>query len=115
MMQKGFDWTAQRPDLLNEFLHVLSGLVYEWDTFISSNGDIGYFSDLDELPSNSHESRELGCPSSSLRNIKQTFEKLEMHHRRLQSLKESLIKDFEVVRLPVRSFILYANFESLSC
>ncbi|KAE9365474.1 hypothetical protein N431DRAFT_563398 [Stipitochalara longipes BDJ] len=99
MMQKGFDWTAQRLDLLNELLHVLSGLVDEWDTFISPNGDIGYFSDLDEFPSNSNESRELGCPGSSLRNIKQTFEKLEMRRRRLQSLKESLIKDFGVLKL----------------
>jgi hypothetical protein len=113
MMQKGFDWTAQRMDLLNELLHVLSGLVDEWDTFISPNGDIGYFSDLDEFPSNSQESRELGCPSSSLRNIKQTFEKLEMYRQRLESLKYSLIKDFEVVRSSDRPFALYANLEVL--
>ena len=115
MMQKSFDWTTQRLDLINELLHVLSRLVNEWDTFISPNGDIGYFSDLDEFPRNSHESRELGCPSSSLRNIKQTFEKLEMHCQRLQSLKESLVREFGVVRPLIRLFILSANFWSLCC
>jgi hypothetical protein len=114
-MQKDFDWTAQRMRLLNELLHVLSGLVDEWYTFISPNGDIGYFSDLDEFPRNSQESRELGCPSSSLRNIKQTFEKLEMYRQRLESLEYSLIKDFEAVRALHRPFVLCANFGSLSC
>jgi hypothetical protein len=115
MMQEGFDWTAQRMDLLNELLPILSGLVDEWDSFISPNGDIEYFSDLDEPPGNSQKPRELGCPSSSLRNIKQTFEKLEMYRQRLESLKYSLIKDFEVVRSSDQPFILYANLRSLSC
>jgi hypothetical protein len=98
MMQEGFDWTDQRLDLLNELLHALSGLVDEWENFVSPNGDIGYFRDLDEAPSIVHESPCLIRPSSSLRNIKQAFERLEMHRRKLQFLKESLITDFEVVR-----------------
>ena len=99
-MQRAFDWTLQRMDLLSELIDVLSGTMDEWNTFISLNGDIGYFSDLDEFPSsaNSHEIRELGCPGSSLRNIKQSFEKLKTYRQRLESLTQSLSRNFEAVR-----------------
>jgi hypothetical protein len=99
-MQRAFDWTFQRMDLLSELIDVLSGIIDEWNTFISLNGDVGYFSDLDEFPrsTNSYGFRELGCPGSSLRNIKQIFEKLKTHRQRLESLTESLGRDFEAVR-----------------
>jgi hypothetical protein len=99
-MQRAFDWTFQRMDLLSELVDVLSGTIDEWNTFISPNGDVGYFSDLVDFPrsTNSREFRELGCPSSSLRNIKETFEKLKTHRQRLESLTESLSRNFEPVR-----------------
>jgi hypothetical protein len=87
-------------DLLSELIDVLSGTIDEWNTFISLNGDIGYFSDLDEFPrsTNPHDFRELNYPGWSLRNIKQTFEKLKTHRQRLESLTESLSRNFEAVR-----------------
>jgi hypothetical protein len=90
-MSNSFHWTRRRMDLLTKLVCVLSGTLCEWNTFISSNGDIGYFSDLDELPS--------GAPkwdytSRWLRNIKQAFEKLENDRQRLITLKESLSSDF---------------------
>jgi hypothetical protein len=86
-------------DLLSELVDVLSGTIDEWNTFISGNGDVGYFSDLDEFPRSANSQfRELGCPGSSLRHIKQTFEKLQTHRRRLESLIESLRRNFETVR-----------------
>jgi hypothetical protein len=99
-MQRAFDWTFQRMDLLGELIDVLSGTIAEWNTFISPNGDIGYFRDLDELPrsTNSREFREVSCFGSSIRNIKQTFDKLKTHRQRLESLTESLSRNFEAVR-----------------
>jgi hypothetical protein len=96
-------------DLLSELVDVLSGTIDEWNTFISLNGDVGYFSDLDEFPrsTNSHEFRELGCPGSSLRHVKQTFEKLQTHRRRLELLTESLRRNFEAVR---RIIVLLHSF-----
>ena len=113
-MQKAFDWTFQRIDLLSELIDVLSGTIDEWNTFISLNGDVGYFSDLDEFPrsTNSDEFRELGCPGSSLRNIKQTFEKLKTYRQRLESLTESLSRNFEAVRGII---ILLHKFGKMSC
>jgi hypothetical protein len=99
-MQSAFNWTVQRINLLSELVDALSGTIGEWNTFISPNGDVGYLSDLDDFPrsSNSNEIRESGCPRSSLHHIKQTFEKLRTHRQTLESLTESLGRDFEAVR-----------------
>jgi hypothetical protein len=60
-MQRASDWTLQRMDLLSKLIDVLSRTMDEWNTFISLNRDIGYFSDLNKFLSsaNSHEIRDL--------------------------------------------------------
>jgi hypothetical protein len=97
-MNTSFDWTRRRRDLLNKLIIVLSGTVREWNTFISSDGDVGYFSDLDEWPTNSRELHQPGHAGQSLRSIKQSFGRLEEDLQRLISLKESLSSDFTTVR-----------------
>jgi hypothetical protein len=104
-MQRALDWTFQRMDLLSELIDVLSGTMDEWNTFISLDGDIEYFSDLGDFPrsTDSYETRELGCPGSSLRNIKQSFEKLKTYRQRLESLAQSPSRNFEAVRRSIFS------------
>jgi hypothetical protein len=97
-MKASFNWTLLRMDLLTKLLCVLSGTIDEWDTFISSHGDVGYFSDLDEFASNSPEFRRPDHAGQSLRSIKEAFERLKNHRRALVSLRESLSRDFSTVR-----------------
>jgi len=81
-------------DRVTNLLCVLSATIREWNSFVSTDGDIGYFSGLDEACSSSRHSE----PAQSLRSIKQTFKKLENDRQKLISLKESLSRDFSVVR-----------------
>jgi hypothetical protein len=97
-MKASFDCTHQRIMLLNKLLCVLSGIICEWNSFISPNGDVSYFSDLDKSPSNSLEFPQPDHAGQSLRSIKKTFDKLEKERQRLIFLKEELSKDFETVR-----------------
>lgn len=97
-MKTSFNWTLLRMDLLTELLGVLSGTVDEWNTFISSHGNVGYFSDLDEFASNSPKFRHPDHAGQSLRSIKEAFERLENHQQSLISLTESLSRDFMTVR-----------------
>jgi len=94
-MKASFDWIRLRMDLLTELLGLLSGTIDKWNTFISQDGDVGYFSDLDEFPSNS---LELAHSGQLLRSIKQDFERLENYQQGLLLLKESLSSDFRTVR-----------------
>jgi hypothetical protein len=96
-MNTSFDWTSQRMELVDKLLVVLSGTIREWNTFISSDGDVGYFSDLDEYPRSSPEFCQSGHAGQSLRSIKQAFGRLENDLERLISLKESLTRDFTKV------------------
>jgi hypothetical protein len=81
--------------LVAELLDVLFGIIHEWDTFLSPDGDWGYFSDLDRFPSNSPEFRVAG---QSLRSIKRAFSRLENNRQKLLSLKETLSSDLSTVR-----------------
>jgi hypothetical protein len=94
-MNASFQWTRRRMDLVTKLLGVLSGIIHEWDIFLSPDGDWGYFRDLDRLPSNSPEFRAAG---QSLRSIKRAFMRLENNRQGLLSLKESLSSDFSTVR-----------------
>jgi hypothetical protein len=85
-------------ELLSELHGVLSETYEEWNTFISPDADVGYFSDLDELPSNSPEFRHAAHVGRSLRNIKETFERLRNHRQKLVSLTDSLTKFSLAVR-----------------
>lgn len=96
-MNKSFHWTNQRMHLVTKLLGVLSGILQEWNTFISSGGDIGYLSDLATIPTNSPEFRHPDHAGQSLRSIKQQFEKLEYDRQKLVSLKESFSSDFSTV------------------
>jgi len=85
-------------ELLNELHSVLSETYEEWNTFISPDADVGYFSDLDEFPSNSPEFRHAAHAGRSLRNIKETFERLRNHRQKLVSLTDSLDNFSQAVR-----------------
>ena len=78
-MKRSFNWTLQTMDLLSELHGALSETVEEWNTFISLDTDVGYFSDLDEPLSNSPEFRYAAHAGRSLRSIKETFERLRNH------------------------------------
>jgi hypothetical protein len=97
-MRKAFHWTRSRMTLLTELLCLLSATIREWNTFLSPDGDVDYFSDLDEFPSNSRESRNSEAAGQSLRSIKQTFQELENFRHKLLSLEKSLSSDFSTVR-----------------
>ncbi len=108
-MNRRFDWTRRRRDLLIKLLFALSGTIREWDTFISSDGDVGYLSDLVESPTNSqsfHNFGHAGHAGQSLRSIKQAFGRLEEGKQRLIALIEWFSSDFTTVRhglnIPIR-------------
>jgi hypothetical protein len=91
-------------ELLSELHGVLSETFEEWNTFISPDADVGYFSDLDEFPSNSPKFCHAAHASRSLRNIKETFERLRNHRQKLVSLTDSLTKFSLAVRRSIFSF-----------
>jgi hypothetical protein len=107
-MSASFHWTRQRMALLTKLLGVLSGTIHEWNTFISWDGDIAYFSEistLDDFASNSMELRHPDRAGQSLRNIKQAFDRLENNRQRLVSLKQTLSSDFSAVRWAIFIFL----------
>jgi hypothetical protein len=79
-------------ELLSELHGVLSETFEEWNTFISPDGDVGYFSDLDKFPANSPEFRHAAHAGRSLRSIKEAFERLRNLQQKLVSLIDSLTK-----------------------
>jgi hypothetical protein len=97
-MNRRFDWTRRRSDLLIKLLCALSGIIREWNTFISSDGDVGYLSDLDEIPTSSRAFHQSGHAGKSLRSINQAFGRLEEDRQRLIALKEWFSNDFTTVR-----------------
>jgi len=94
-MDASFQWTCRRLDLVKELLGVLLGTIHEWDTFLSSKGDWGYFSDLDQSPSKSIEFQAAG---QSLRSIERTFRRLKRNRQKLLLLKETLQSDLSTVK-----------------
>ncbi|KAH8793854.1 hypothetical protein F5882DRAFT_398617 [Hyaloscypha sp. PMI_1271] len=98
-MNASFNRTRQRMDLLAKLLYVLSGSICEWDTFISPDGGLGYFSDLNRFPINSLEFPHPDHPSHSLRSIKQTFRKLGNESQRLIALEKKLSSDLMTLKL----------------
>jgi Mg2+ and Co2+ transporter CorA len=98
-MNRRFDWTRRRRDLLIKLLFVLSGTIREWNLFISSDGDVGYLSDLDEIPTSSPAFHQSSHAGQSLRSIKQAFGRLEEDRQRLLALKEWFSSDFTTLKL----------------
>jgi hypothetical protein len=87
-------------ELLTKLLGVLSGTIQEWNTFISMDGDVAYFSEistLDDFESNSLEIHHSDRAGQSLRSIKEAFDRLENDRQRLILLSESLYSDFSTV------------------
>ena len=91
-------------ELLSELHGVLSETFQEWNTFISPDADVGYFSDLDEPPSNSPKFRHAAHAGRSLRSIKETFERLRDHREKLVLLRDSLTKFSLAVRWSIFTF-----------
>jgi len=71
-------------ELLSQLLDVLSETIKAWERFNSSNGDIGYFSDIESsLDASQHRTR------LSPRAIGETFETLEGLQQKLLLLDKS--------------------------
>ena len=86
--------------LLGKLLNVLSGLLQQWNAFVSPNGgDIEYLSDLQStLPNKSSEFRDNnGHAGRSLRAIQKTFGSLQYHLQKLELLRDDLSRDYKTV------------------
>jgi hypothetical protein len=73
--KEAFEWTLRVSSLLSQLLDVISKEIKVWDTFISDDGDCGYFSDIwsfTELDRNNHQ----GTAYTSLRPINNLFKTL---------------------------------------
>lgn len=84
---------------LGKFINVLSGILKQWNAFVSlDGGDIDYFSDLQHpFPRESHESRDNCHAGRSLRAIKKTFGNLQDLLQTLELLRDDLRRDFQTV------------------
>jgi hypothetical protein len=97
-MKTFFAWTSHRVQLLSKLIGVLSRNIDKWDTFSSQDGNINYFSDIDKSAGKSPEFQH-GCGAvPSLHRIDKTFQAFKAHKQELESLKESLVIDFDEVR-----------------
>ncbi|KAF2176999.1 hypothetical protein K469DRAFT_382413 [Zopfia rhizophila CBS 207.26] len=83
-IKKTFDWTLRTRKLLHKLKFRLSATIEAWESFISPDGDIRYFDDLEDSPTGSPHHVEL-----SLRAIINTFKSLKDLERKL-SLLEAL-------------------------
>lgn len=85
--------------MLGKFISVLSGILKQWNAFVSPDGgDIDYFSDLQHpVPSKSPESEDNCHAGRSLRAINKTFGNLQDLLQKLELLRDDLNGDFEGV------------------
>jgi hypothetical protein len=85
--------------LLDKFSNVLSGILKQWNAFVSPDGgDIDYFSDLQHpFSSRSPESQDNCHAGRSLRAIKKTFGNLQDLLQKLELLRGYLSRDFKTV------------------
>ena len=99
-IKRSFNWNIDRMQLLGKLLNVLSGVLQQWNAFVSPNGgDIEYLSDLQgTLSSKSSEFRDNnGHAGRSIRAIQKTFRSLEHHRQKLEFLKDDLSTDYKTV------------------
>jgi hypothetical protein len=98
-IKRSFNWAIARMQLLGMLINVLSGLLQQWNAFVSPNGgDIEYLSDLQHLFQNeSSESQDNGHAGRSLRAIKKTFGNLQDQLQRLELLRDELSTDNRTV------------------
>ncbi|KAF2178428.1 hypothetical protein K469DRAFT_754507 [Zopfia rhizophila CBS 207.26] len=89
-----FDWTQKILETLSYLLGGFSKTNEAWKRFASDDGDIGYFSDLENVvnPSWKHMQR-------SLFDIKEKFEDLEGLQRRLERLEQRCQKSANILQL----------------
>ncbi len=94
-----FNWTLERMQLLGKFINVLSGILKQWDAFISPDGgDIDYFADLQHpFSCKSPESQDNCHAGRSLRAIRKTFLNLQDLLQKLELLRDDLSRDFKTV------------------
>jgi len=97
--------------LLGKFISVLSGILKQWNAFVSPDGgDIDYFSDLQHtIPSKSPDSQDNCHAGRSLRAMKKTFRNLQDLLQKLELLRDDLNGDFDRVS---ESFLLPAAASS---
>ena len=81
-MKERFDWTMQTMGLLRQLLDILSETTQAWERFCSSNGDIGYFSDLKSSLNDRFAYEKIGA-------IKEAFENLTHLRYKLINLEKS--------------------------
>jgi hypothetical protein len=80
--KKAFDWTRQIKEFLSRLRDPLSATIKFWERFNSSDGDIGFFLDV-------NSSDKKNRVNLALREIKETFETLEELQRTLDTLVKS--------------------------
>ncbi len=85
--------------LLDKFSNVLSGILNQWDAFLSPDGgDIGYFFDLEHpFPSESTHSVDTCHAGRSLRATRKTFVNLHRLLQKIELLRDDLSRDFKTV------------------
>jgi hypothetical protein len=80
---KTYDWTQATRELLSQCTNILWEILKEWETFKSSDGDIGYFFNFDYSQDQQDQTHR------SLRAIKEMFEALQNLHQKLVGLQDS--------------------------
>jgi hypothetical protein len=79
-------------ELLIQLQAVLSETIMIWKGFDSTDGDIGYFADVESYTDNSHQHAY-----QALRAVKEAFEQLESLQRQLDLLQSSLTNSARAV------------------
>ena len=72
--KKAFDWTRKTKEFLTRLQEPLSGTIKFWERFNSSNGDIGYFSDI---KSSDDLQNRINLSLRAINEIVETLEELQ--------------------------------------
>jgi hypothetical protein len=108
--QKTLKWTRQTIDLLGQLQERLSETIEAWEGFNSSDGDIGYFSDIDCSP----DAQQRRNCNESIAAIKETFEILRNLQRRLVLLEKTCQNLAKAVSTVVPLFTFFIQKQSLT-
>jgi hypothetical protein len=77
-MKRFLDWIVKTMELLSMLQQHLTSTIQAWERFNAADGDIAYFSDIEDLSAR-----------LCLENIREAFNELLVLERRLSHLRES--------------------------
>lgn len=92
-MKLTIDWNQQASVILDRFLDVLSQTIDSWEKFRATNGDIGYFDDIDT----SQDSPQAGI-LLSLRAIEENIDKMVQYKSTVERLRKGCHESAQLVR-----------------